>query len=189
MTNAAPLGKRCDRCLCCDAVIVTDGEALCAACDDGNHTPTPEGQPMPKKPESVPETPLAVSAPEPGRKDAMSVRSVRSGRGRGKRIDLETRRAVLAADPKISSTQLARELGISDQSVLNIRRQFHAVPMPAAEELDWEPEPAVAMPRAATVHLSVIGSTMDAWWKSMSLDDKAALLTANYRFRIEGSVL
>jgi hypothetical protein len=84
---------------------------------------------------------------------------------------------------------LARELGISDQSVLNIRRQFHAVPMPAAEELDWEPEPAVAMPRAATVHLSVIGSTMDAWWKSMSLDDKAALFTANYRFRIEGSVL
>jgi hypothetical protein len=190
MTNAAPVGKRCDRCLCCPAVIVSESEALCSACDDGTHPSMPEGQPTPQKPESVPETPLAVPAPvpvpKPERKDAMSIRS---GRGPGKRIDLETRRAVLAADPEISHSQLARELGISDPSVKNIRMRAHAAAAPTAEEPAWVPEPAGETARAATVHLSVTETRMDAWWKSLSLDDKAALLTANYRFRIEGSVL
>ena len=36
-TTMAPRGKRCSRCLCCDAIIVFEGEALCAACDDGTH--------------------------------------------------------------------------------------------------------------------------------------------------------
>jgi hypothetical protein len=41
-TEPAPRGKRCTRCLCCDAVIVFAGEALCAACDDGTHPALPE---------------------------------------------------------------------------------------------------------------------------------------------------
>jgi hypothetical protein len=41
-TIPAPRGKRCTRCLCCDAEIIFDGEALCAACDDGTHPALPE---------------------------------------------------------------------------------------------------------------------------------------------------
>ena len=41
-TSAAPKGKRCDRCLCCDGIIVFNEETLCAACDDGTHPALPE---------------------------------------------------------------------------------------------------------------------------------------------------
>ena len=44
-TTVAPRGKRCTRCLCCEAVIVFDGESLCAACDDGTHPPFAEQRP------------------------------------------------------------------------------------------------------------------------------------------------
>jgi len=140
MTNAAPVGKRCDRCLCCPAVIVSESERSARLATTELIHPCLKVSRR-RRNRSLYLKPTCrsgpVPVPKPERKDAMSIRS---GRGPGKRIDLETRRAVLAADPEISHSQLARELGISDPSVKNIRMRAHAAAAPTAEEPAWVPE-------------------------------------------------
>jgi hypothetical protein len=79
-TEPAPRGKRCTRCLCCEAVIVFAGEALCAACDDDTHPALPE-QPVhfftsSPGPDSLihSSTPSPVHSEEHHRADAITVR-------------------------------------------------------------------------------------------------------------------
>jgi hypothetical protein len=45
-----------------------------------------------------------------------------------------------------------------------------------------------AQPEEVLVNLSVRRATLDAWWRSLGLADKAALFAANYVIRLEGVV-
>jgi hypothetical protein len=112
-TTVAPTGKRCTRCLCCMAVIAFDGEYLCAACDDGTHPALPEYHPAP---------PIEIAPPvlEPLKEN--ETMTITSRRGRGTPIDPAIKRAVLAASPSVSNSDLARKYKITDVTVGAWRR-------------------------------------------------------------------
>ncbi len=98
--------------------------------------------------------------------------------------------------PKLSGPPVAREFIQAHANAIRIavNEQMNSepparAPRPAAQSVPvWEPEPEVALPRAAKVTLEVPEKTIDAWWAALDLDSKAALFTSNYRFAIEGSV-
>jgi hypothetical protein len=113
ITTAAPAGKRCTQCLCCEAVIVFEGEALCAACDDGTHPPLPESRPAPLP--DPPEQECATPAPKPepeSRKVSM------------RRLTPDEIAAIQAAPLSESTAALSRRLGLSDKAVSYQRLVF-----------------------------------------------------------------
>jgi uncharacterized Zn finger protein (UPF0148 family) len=106
-TTMAPPGKHCSRCPCHTAVIIFDGEALCAACDDGTHPaiaeqPTTEPQRAPEAPE--PESQL--------RKVSM------------RRLTPDQIAAIQAAPLSETTTALAKRLGLNGNTVSYQRLVF-----------------------------------------------------------------
>jgi hypothetical protein len=199
MTTAPAPGTRCSMCLCCDAVILFAGEALCAACDDGTHPGSPAGIRL-KSESAPPPQPSAAPALEPKKKASMAPRI---GRNLSRRIEPEIRRAIAEADSSISNSKLAHQYGISDYLVKTIRGNvlksesafeniLDGVSLPMAAASTAEPELRATTTghelRAALVILSVPERTIDAWWDSLDLEGKAALFTANYKIQVEGFV-
>jgi hypothetical protein len=128
-TTCAPAGKNCTRCLCCPAVISFEGENLCAACDDGTHPPLPKSHRAPMTP-VMPTLAKIIGASAVVTEALFVAYKLRSelfgreksmtttiGGGRGRQIDPEIKRAVLAASPTISNCELARQYDISDKTV------------------------------------------------------------------------
>jgi hypothetical protein len=116
MTQAASRGTRCTQCLCCDAVIVFEGEALCAACDEGIHPLLPESQ---------------AKASEP---------TTESRKVTMKRLTSDEIAAIQAAPASESTSALARRLGlnlpaVSYQRLIFQRKQRKAV-LALADSLD-----------------------------------------------------
>lgn len=216
-TTMAPPGKRCSRCPCHTAVIVFDGEALCAACDDGTH-PTVAEQPT-AHPQRAPEAP----EPEPElRKVSM------------RRLTPDQIAAIQAAPLSETTTALAKRLGLNGNTVSYqrlvfqrkpasfielhidphsisaatqedfirthagsirkaINNAFESIPTaaskePEPEEIDWEPEPEPNLLRSCKVALDVDEKTLDTWWAAQSLEAKAKLFAGNYVIRVEGIV-
>jgi len=172
VTSSAPIGKRCTRCLCCDAVIVFDGEALCAACDDGTHAPihftaeykfpSPENQPQP------------VTRIEPIEEESMPESHKRK---RGEPVPESIRLQIAAEDEHISNCALGRKYGISGVTVGYIRRA-------GKHNL----APSTAQTHTTVISLNITEDVLDNWWKKLDLTNKASIFTANYRFPIEGFI-
>jgi DNA-binding CsgD family transcriptional regulator len=121
-TTMAPRGKRCSRCLCCDAIIVFEGEALCAACDDGTHPALPERHnkfesdsancPAQKEGEATPTGSIARAAtsskpsnPQPFKEEPMQ------------RLTDEMRQAIREASASESCASIAKRLGMKEATV------------------------------------------------------------------------
>lgn len=181
-STAAPRGKRCTMCLCCDAVIEFAGELLCAACDDGTHPPPAEQRPAagatvcgastaaPATLEAIREMATAAAPAQPQPKGATV--STPSKNKPGTRITPETRRAILAAPPDESNGAVARRLGISDGSVWLIRKRAGIKskaksgirPLSIPAETKPEPAPDTALP----ITMTVTERTLDARRPAMS---------------------
>jgi hypothetical protein len=185
MTQAASRRTRCTQCLCCDAVIVFEGEALCAACDEGTHPLLPESQAKASEPKTE------------SRKVSM------------KRLTPDEIAAIQAAPASESTSALARRLGlnlpaVSYQRLVFQRKQGKAVhaqhaaqpraEIPASqptepEGADWIPEPEPVPPPApqtARVVFSLRQEQLDAWWGSLTIEGKASLFAANLSAEIGG---
>jgi hypothetical protein len=181
-------------------VIVFDGEALCAACDDGTHPALPD------------------QCPHRQEEDEMRL-------GRRKATE-EIIRAIQEADPQMPDSKLARQLGVTPRVVAYHRNEspgIHAIEAvdspherrprtkpgirvrlkklsadfePATQQTpadDWIPEPDPIPPAAAfahvrTVHLAVDEKTFDAWWAQQSIDMKAVIFSGHFVIRVEGTV-
>jgi hypothetical protein len=201
-STAAPRGKRCTMCLCCDAVIEFAGELLCAACDDGTHPPPAEQRPAagatvcgastaaPATLEAIREMATAAAPAQPQPKGATV--STPSKNKPGTRITPETRRAILAAPPDESNGAVARRLGISDGSVWLIRKRAGIKskaksgirPLSIPAETKPEPAPDTALP----ITMTVTERTLDAWWRGLPIRDKGAIFSGNYVIAVEESV-
>ena len=190
----APRGKRCTRCLCCDAVIGFDGEWLCAACDDGAHPPFSE---RPSQPELIvtPQPPSAALAPTP--KEAPIMAS---------KVSDEIRAAILAEDSSVSNSELARRFGVSYYNVERVRAEagIKSTAKPTGNPKPNNPQakksrraqakhvPSKASKVSATpslpndlcITLKTTENALDRWWNALSADFKAALFQAEMGSRL-----
>jgi hypothetical protein len=189
VTSMAPRGKRCTRCLCCDAIIIFDGEALCAACDDGTHPPLAEQhavKPLPTPPPLPPSTNEIEIGEKPMKVTPALIKAIRE------------------SDFSESCRVVGDRLGL-DMSVV----QYYRTKM-RNEEKSGKPAPAqpqhkLAERTASQIKATCVGSghtlansveatilvtdkICDNWWRSLKLGDKAAIFASNYVIRIEGSV-
>jgi len=214
VTMLAPRGKRCSRCLCCDADIIFDGEALCGPCDDGTHPPLPEVRTpltncrcvLPVAPDDQPQP--AAPAAEPESETEMSERFKSM---KGIRTPDDVRKQIENEGFSLSARLLAQKYGVSDATVVAIRKEAGlrksaktaAHPQRKADKKtackltvrsaqtgkDWEPEPEVLTPpQSKSVAIKVTEPLIDSWWKHLSFDAKAELFAGNYVIRIEGIV-
>jgi hypothetical protein len=169
-------------------VIVFEGEALCAACDDGTHPPMteqrrPEPQPAPQ-PERAAVAPEQESEP---RKVHMSQ----------KRLTPSEIAAIQEAPLSEPTAALARRLGLSGNAVSYQRLVFQRkakspsnIQPPRKTEPavdDWVPEPDTTLRESRQVSFNVDAQTLDAWWKSQTIEFKASVFASNYVIRVEGS--
>jgi hypothetical protein len=187
-TTMAPPGKRCSRCPCHTAVIVFDGEALCAACDDGTHP-------------AIVEQPATEPQPALTAEKSTEVESTMY-----EKLTYEQIEAVLAAPVGEKPSSIARRLGVNSHSVEYHRsKQARArrkafleaggacepsldAALDAMKTVTFEPEPEPNLLRSCTVALDVNEKTLDAWWAAQSLQAKAKLFGGNYVIRAEGFV-
>ncbi len=181
ITSSVLPGVRCKRCLCCDAEIVVFGEALCAACDDGTHAPLDGQRPV----EPQPATPQ-----EPIKEEPMS------------RVTEKQKEQIVAADPDESSRALGERIGLPGSTadywriklrggpkVTRLEKSKNCKPAKAAAaQLSSHKDTDLAISRTATVSLSISERSINAWFAALQLNEKAALFTANYKFRIEGTI-
>lgn len=164
LTTAAPRGTRCSRCLCCDAVIIFDGEALCAACDDGTHPPLEE-----RKPETL------TSKIE----------------DKTMKVTPELLQAIRDADPSDSCRVVGDRLGVNMSTVQYYRTKFSKKPKNGKTVKEASAPrniPGGALVHSAQATFLVTDKIVDNWWKGLALSDKAAIFSSNYVFQIEGIV-
>jgi hypothetical protein len=117
-------------------------------------------------------------------------------RGRKSSLTPEQMVAIGDAGYNESARAIGERLGVSAKIVDSQRRRFGRSNLKAALEPAngpkfspvHDPMAELALPRSASITLSVPEKTLDAWWASLDLDGKAALFTANYKFRIEGTI-
>jgi hypothetical protein len=199
----APRGKRCSRCLCCDAVIVFAGEALCAACDDDTHPALPERHnkfesdsancPAPEEGEATPTGSIARAAtsskpftPQPLKEEPMKVTAA-------------MKQTIRDADPNESNVSIGKRLSLTDGHVSYYRCKMRNE---AKNKKPAEPQAAHTKPATGAVRVGpghtlantiqatflVTDKIMDNWWRGLKLGDKAAIFAANYVIRVEGTV-
>jgi len=160
---AAEPGTKCRRCPCHPAVIVIDGEALCALCDDDVHPPIAQAKPaLPAlhpawspQPKTAPRDPEPVPAPAPRKEPAMRT---------NKRLSPELLRAIHDAPVEESTNALAKRLGISGQTCSYQRNKFHgARPKPASAKADGLPSAADLDAVAAEQSIASASTEVRRW--------------------------
>jgi hypothetical protein len=196
----APRGKRCSQCLCCDAIIVFEGEALCAACDDGTHPALPERHnkfepdsancPAQKEGEATPTGSIARAAtssepsnPQPFKEEPMQ------------RVTGEMKQAIREASASESCASIAKRLGMKESTVWWHRNKFRneaksekpVKGMDAGAQLLAEIA-GHALSHSVQATFQVTDKIVDGWWKGLTRGDKAAIFAGNYVIRVEGSV-
>jgi transposase-like protein len=211
--TSAPRGKRCTRCLCCDAIVVFAGEALCAACDDGTHLDLSEQrthaqiETVSDGSGNVLEVSEVVHSYSPLTTESEdSMNRVHSAHSRGTRVSADVIAAIQREDASISNLALARKYGISDFSVGKYRRQAgikstakpgkhraagsvtaaHTATQPRINIADDQPEPEKSLRLSRVI---VNDKMLEAWWKQLSYARKTELFTGNYVIQLKGEVL
>jgi hypothetical protein len=174
-------------------VISFGGESLCAACDDGTHPPLPESHRAPVIIGPALElgadlTEAIAAGPNkilPFAEEPMTATDSRRGRS----VDPEIKRAVLAASPTVSNGELARQYDISDKTVQKWRcaAGIRSTATRRLTRICVKPaEPPAPVDPPSSLMVDVL--TPDAWWQRLSARDKAALFAANYVIRVEGTI-
>jgi len=189
VTTIAPRGKRCTRCLCCDAIIVFDGEALCAACDDGTHPPLAEQHTV---------EPFANASPLPP-----STNEIEIGE-KPMKVTPMLIKAIRESDLSESCRVVGERLGL-DMSVVQYYRtkmrnkeksgkpapdhpQHKSAERTASQTKATRIGPGHALANTAQATFIVTDKIVDNWWRGLKLGDKAAIFGRNYVIRLEGSV-
>jgi transposase-like protein len=122
--SEVPIGKKCTDCGCCLATVKAGDDWLCWECDAGEtckakrQAATPRPGPRPFKTSAA----QIIQPPTPIKPKENPV-TVISSRTSNARISDEIRNAIIAADPSVSHSELARSHGVSDVSVYHIRKQ------------------------------------------------------------------
>ena len=201
ITSMAPRGKRCTRCLCCDAVIVFDGEALCATCDDGTHAPLHElhnkfesgaaNCPAQEEGEATPTGSIARAAtsPKPSNSQPLKEQQMRN------RVTDEQKQQIADSSPEESCGSIGKRLGLPTTTVVYQREMIlqraGAVgnkPAKKKPEVSRVKSSEKLAPREASATFLVTDKTVDAWWSRLPLGKKAEIFAGNYVIRLEGAV-
>lgn len=130
--NRPPHGTLCVDCGCCSADIYDGDAPVCFACDAGEPCKSKSStRPVILSERQRVEGSAVLSTDsrlriagfdlDEQKEETMSVPN--KVRGYRPRLSEEVRAAILAADPSISHREVARQLGCSDVSVLNIRKK------------------------------------------------------------------
>jgi hypothetical protein len=178
-------------------VIVFDGEALCAACDAGTHPPLPD--------DTLSNFRCSVVPVLRGSKLAQSLllNIQQPIEEKSMKVTPEMKQAIRDADPRESCRSIGQRLGLSGSAVDYHRGLLGKVAKskkPAkAKDKDKKPAkatdtsasrigPGHALANTAQATFIVTDAIVDAWWKGLTLGDKAALFARNYVIRVEGSI-
>jgi len=204
-TTVAPRGKRCSACLCCAAVIVFSGEALCAACDDGTHPALPESHnkfepgsancPAQEEGEATPTGSIARAATSSEPSNAKPLKEAQM------KVTPELKQLIREAGPDESCASIAKRLGMKPGTVWwhrnEIRKERNRKDLAKVKEAGLSKAISLSAPTlsrivrpdlAVEARFLVADKIVDNWWRGLKLGDKAAIFSANYVIRVEGTV-
>jgi len=196
------MGKMCDDCKCCPAVIAAGNDWVCWECDAGEMCRSKIAAIAANVARVKVDNYQARTAA--AKEERVSVESERKGR-RNEPISEEVRTAILAADPSVPHAELARQFGVSDVSIFTIRKRagIKLAKAPKTKAANTKPiraKPAkkhgrppglahaIILPRRTNglpaslrqVTVCVSEQMLDAWWAAQDLDKKAELFAENY---------
>lgn len=225
--NEPPIGMKCSDCGCCLAAVKAGDDWLCWECDAGEPCkgksapqPPPAYRAVPTRPfvatpatmgtfagefaaieANDPAYPKLEEKPAPVKEKPVTIHSSNKTT---KRIPDDVRRAIIAADPSISHSDLARQHGISDVTVYTIRKKAGITLVKGAragkskrqidgqrggkvtqakrrisrKQVDREANAALPEAKEVTISIQLNDVAIESLWKMLSTQQKQIAIRA-----------